>query len=218
MVLKDTSVPWWHAIRGYSDSTDVLLCPEAVMPGPPEFINRTPNQAWASSRPETDGGGLGSYGVNTWLLGTDQLRELADTHEWWGNSVFEDYAAKRWYWSGHTLTTPGSVPLVFDCVTESAHPEETDEPPVFDGDFSIGLRRDGPVGHQTMHMRWACVNRHPGGKISMTFMDGASRTVGLKELWTLRWHRYANAAGPWTTAGGAVPADWPGWMARFKDY
>jgi hypothetical protein len=62
------------------------------------------------------------------------------------------------------------------------------------------------------------VNRHPGGRASMTFMDGASRAVGLKELWTLRWHRYSNTAGSWTRAGGALPLDWPEWMHSFRDY
>lgn len=218
MVLKDTTVPWWHAIRGYGDSGDVLLCPEAAKPGPPEFVNRTAFQAWGSSRRTPDGGGLGSYGVNSWLLGADRLRQLANTYDWWGNPVFEDYAAKRWYWNTRSLASPGSVPLLFDCVTESAHPEETDDPPTFDGDFSIALLREGPVGRQTLHMRWACVNRHPGGKIGMTFMDGSARTVGLKELWTLRWHRCSTPAGYWTTAGGVLPADWPAWMRSFRDY
>jgi len=148
MALESSAVPWWHAIGPYDESAGVLLCPEAVAPGPPEFVGRTPKQAWASSRPGPGGEELGSYGVNTWLLGTAQLRELADTYGWWGNPVFEDYAGKRWYWSGRTLSTPGSVPLVFDCVTESAHPEETDEPrefldpPVFflDLDAIINLR------------------------------------------------------------------------------
>jgi prepilin-type N-terminal cleavage/methylation domain-containing protein len=216
MVLESSAVPWWHAIGGEGAGADVLLCPEAVAPGPPEFVGRTAKQAWASSRP--GGEELGSYGVNTWLLGTGQLRELADTYGWWGNPVFEDYAVKRWYWGGRTLSTPGSVPFVFDCVTESAHPEETDDPPAFDGDFSIGLLRDGPVGRQTLHMRWACVNRHPGGRISMTFMDGSSRPVGLKELWTLRWHRHAKTTGPWTQAGGVLPGDWPKWMRSLRDY
>jgi hypothetical protein len=42
--------------------------------------------------------------------------------------------------------------------------------------------------------------------------------VGLKELWTLKWHRSFNTAGPWTKAGGVSPEDWPEWIRPFKDY
>jgi prepilin-type N-terminal cleavage/methylation domain-containing protein/prepilin-type processing-associated H-X9-DG protein len=62
-----------------------------------------------------------------------------------------------------------------------------------------------------------CINRHNGG-INMLFMDWSVRKVGLKELWTLKWHRQFNTAGPWTTAGGVQPDAWPVWMRQFKDH
>ncbi len=52
-------------------------------------------------------------------------------------------------------------------------------------------------------------------------MDGTVRTVGLKELWTLKWHTEYNKAGNWTVAGGAMRDSWLpnyAWMADFKDY
>lgn len=49
-------------------------------------------------------------------------------------------------------------------------------------------------------------------------MDLNVRKVGLKELWTLNWHRQFDTAGPWTTAGGAQHEDWPVWMRKLKDY
>ena len=52
----------------------------------------------------------------------------------------------------------------------------------------------------------------------MLFMDWSVRKVGLKELWTLKWNRNFDTAGPWTKAGGVKPEDWPEWMRRFKDY
>ena len=42
--------------------------------------------------------------------------------------------------------------------------------------------------------------------------------VGLKELWTLKWHRDYDTSGPWTKAGGVQPEDWPEWMRGFRDY
>ena len=49
-------------------------------------------------------------------------------------------------------------------------------------------------------------------------MDWSVRKVGLKELWTLKWHHEYDTAGPWTKAGGVQPEDWPQWMRSFKDY
>jgi prepilin-type N-terminal cleavage/methylation domain-containing protein/prepilin-type processing-associated H-X9-DG protein len=61
------------------------------------------------------------------------------------------------------------------------------------------------------------INRH-NGTINGLFLDWSVRSVGLKELWTLKWCRYFNTAGPWTKAGGVQPEDWPQWMRKFKDY
>jgi len=44
------------------------------------------------------------------------------------------------------------------------------------------------------------------------------RRVGLKELWTLKWHKAFDTTGPWTKAGGAVTDDWPQWMQALKEY
>jgi hypothetical protein len=70
-------------------------------------------------------------------------------------------------------------------------------------------------------MQRFCINRHDGF-INGAFVDYTVRRVGLKELFTLKWSRRYNTAGPWTTAGGVTPADWrnhgTGWLAKFKDY
>jgi hypothetical protein len=42
--------------------------------------------------------------------------------------------------------------------------------------------------------------------------------VGLKELWTFKWHKEFDQTGPWTAAGGAISSDWPEWMQNLKDY
>jgi len=54
--------------------------------------------------------------------------------------------------------------------------------------------------------------------VNYLFMDYSVRKVGLKELWTLKWHQSFNTAGPWTRAGGVESEDWPLWTRNFKDY
>ena len=62
-----------------------------------------------------------------------------------------------------------------------------------------------------------CINRHNGG-VNSLFLDWSVRKVGLKELWKLSWTPVFNTNGPWTTAGGVKPEDWPEWMRGFRDY
>jgi hypothetical protein len=66
-------------------------------------------------------------------------------------------------------------------------------------------------------MKRFCINRHDGF-VNGLFVDRSVRKVGLKELWTLKWHRDFDTRGAWTRAGGVVAGDWPVWMGRFKDY
>jgi prepilin-type processing-associated H-X9-DG protein len=61
------------------------------------------------------------------------------------------------------------------------------------------------------------MNRHGDG-INSLFLDWSVRKVGVKEPWTLKWHREYDTAGPWTKRGRVKPEDWPAWMRRFKDY
>jgi len=66
-------------------------------------------------------------------------------------------------------------------------------------------------------MRRVCVNRHDGF-VNSLLLDFTVSKVGLKELWTLKWHRRFDTTGHWTSAGGVKPQDWPEWMRSFKDY
>jgi prepilin-type processing-associated H-X9-DG protein len=62
-----------------------------------------------------------------------------------------------------------------------------------------------------------CINRHDGTRNAL-FLDWSVRPVGLKEIWTLKWHGKFDTHGPWTKAGGVEQDDWPPWMRKFKDY
>ncbi|MBN1805442.1 MAG: type II secretion system protein [Sedimentisphaerales bacterium] len=67
------------------------------------------------------------------------------------------------------------------------------------------------------NMARTCINRHQGF-LNAAFLDWSVRKVGLKELWTLKWHKSFDINGPYTQAGGMNPSNWPDWMQRFKDY
>ena len=98
-----------------------------------------------------------------------------------------------------------AIPLLLDCARPSSFPREKDRPPEFEAD-----ERRNEIGY-------FCLNRHDG-YVNGLFLDWSARRVGLKELWTLKWHRDYDIAAPWTKAGGVLPDDWPQWMRRFKDY
>lgn len=97
----------------------------------------------------------------------------------------------------------GNVPLLLDASTPVCRfMSEEQPPPAEDRPDSTGQ---------------VCMNRH-NGTINVLFLDSSVRRLGLKGLWTLKWHRDFNTKGPWTTAGGVKPEDWPQWMREFKDY
>jgi hypothetical protein len=103
------------------------------------------------------------------------------------------------------------IPLFLDSATIGVTPWPEDRPPEHDGQFWPY------TGNNYDEMRRVCFNRHDGF-INVAFLDYSVRKVGLKELWTLKWHRNFDTAGHWTQAGGAEPEDWPEWMRGFKDY
>jgi len=116
------------------------------------------------------------------------------------------------YWVSANLPNANNIPVMGDSYELiSSKPDPHDLPPLppeYDGLYFGGAKYP---------MRVFAIDRHDGG-INILFMDWSVRKVGLKELWTLKWHRKYNTAGPWTKAGGVQPEDWPQWMRNFKDY
>ena len=150
--------------------------------------DRNPFGAW-----EIDGVS-GSYGLNGWICDPRQGKT-----ELWGRGPIENY------WRTTDVEGANNVPVFFDAMWADTWPKETDEPPELPGHRSAkGMQR-------------VCCNRHEGF-INVLFMDGSVRKVGLKELWTLKWHRNYNINGPWTRAGGSQPMAWPGRMRGLRDY
>ena len=136
----------------------------------------------------------GSYGVNGWIVDAPA-----------GNEPHSGGAG--WFWRGPNVAGAAYAPLFLEAQRYNGWALETDTPPPFSGDR----------WNNSAQMGRYCLDRHDGFA-GCLFLDYSARKVGLKELWTLKWHQGYNEAGPWTMGGGVQASDWPEWMKSFKDY
>ncbi len=204
---------WPFAMRRYyADSNELLLCPAAsrkpVIPplaGPILMYASDLGGTWRTWAMAHDHGCnawyCGSYGLNGWIgtggFGRAPLPEEIGREMWGGWSVpnrsnvpvlIDSLFPSQWYWLGKVEW----------------------KPPAYEGEPS------GPYPEWNT-MNYACLDRHGGG-VNAMFLDWSVRKVGVKELWTLKWHKSYDTAGYWTKATGRTPEDWPVWMRKFKDY
>jgi prepilin-type processing-associated H-X9-DG protein len=186
------------------------FCPTATTPFTDDKGTHSPNvstfNAWGIYRMSiavyqgeiyymNPNGIAGSCGVNGYVI------PIPD----WSNYNFQVPASAGWR-DLHAVPDAANVPMFLDALRFDLWPLHTHGP--------------AELEHAAWHandMARACINRHDGA-VNCLFVDGSVRKVGLKELWTLKWHRSFNTAGPWTKAGGVQPEDWPEWMRPFKEY
>jgi prepilin-type N-terminal cleavage/methylation domain-containing protein len=142
----------------------------------------------------------GSYSINGYILDVLSLGGPDATFSRSGVSVKNG-------WNANSVSNAANVPLFGDSIRFDTWPDETEAP--MEDEFHA-WQNNNDMGRM-------CINRHRGYTGS-AFMDSSARKVGLKELWTLKWHRRFNTAGPWTLAGGVHASDWPEWLRPFKDY
>jgi len=134
----------------------------------------------------------GSYGFNGWLINYP-FRLFSQSRP---NPLGQDVLSFR---------GKSNIPALLDSRNPCRSPGPYDHPPLRPDSLGSG------------GMRAFCINRHDR-YINSLFLDWSVRKIGLKELWTLKWHEEFNTAGPWTKAGGAQSSDWPQWMRSFKNY
>ena len=198
---------WFEALRPYyMDAGDIRVCPRASKPaseaGGGPFGNKGPFYAWGifdgdCGEPSKDWDVVtacdyGSYGANGYA--SDPRTGTA--------SVSDDL-----YWRTMHVKSGGRIPMFCGDQWLAGMPGEKSAPPAW----------ETQPWNQGSGMVRLCPNRHDG-YVNQVFIDCSVRKVGLKELWTLKWHRKFRTNDYWTIAGGVQPSDWPEWMRGFKDY
>jgi prepilin-type processing-associated H-X9-DG protein len=191
---------WMNALRPYyMDNLNLLLCPEAGR-AIESVTDSIVFRAWFRDFNLPEEGQfhcVSSYGINSWTNNMTKDRGFRSEYSFWKNA--RSYEGRN------------NIPVFADSTWHDAWPLATDYPAPYPDSYWVG---DAGVSGEMNHF---CIDRH-NGAINMLFMDWSARKVGLKELWSLKWHRGYNTWGPWTRAGGVRPEDWPSWMRNFKEY
>jgi prepilin-type N-terminal cleavage/methylation domain-containing protein len=145
----------------------------------------------------------GSYGANNWTF-----------NERPGQTMIQSRPVK-WNWKTVSVKGGNNISVFADTMWRGGGPFYQDGnphsnrivPPDFNGQWT-------GAGSEMKHF---CIDRH-NAFINHLFLDWSVRRVGIKELWTIKWHRTYDTSGFWTKSGGAQPSDWPSWMRNFKDF
>ena len=191
---------WPLTLYDYYQGQGFRFCPQAT-----RYIDGEPwgdkNTGWSWTWSSSNAMDMnGSYGINDWAYSPPP--GVTTT---WGI----DLVGKCWPKSDPPNAR--NVSLFLDCMHIGSVPLDAwAEPPTLDEQY-YHPAASGMIGRYVM-------DRHDNGNTNCLFFDMSARKVGLKELWTLKWHGQWDTKGPWTLAGGVTPDDWPDWMRSFKDY
>jgi prepilin-type N-terminal cleavage/methylation domain-containing protein/prepilin-type processing-associated H-X9-DG protein len=180
---------WMSSVRKYYTDPKMRCCPMANKPNtglPAKY------QVWGPFGASTPAdwwqqGDFGSYGLNDWIC--DYQTAMIGTYP------------ANWAWRMSTVKGSNNIPLMADCRWVDGFPLTDDLPPEYDGycDWS-GVNS----------MQRYTINRHDGA-INVLFVDGTIRKVGLKSLWTLKWHQQFD-----TGYTSRTSYSWPDWMKKFR--
>jgi prepilin-type N-terminal cleavage/methylation domain-containing protein len=203
---------WWTSqlddkVESYKQNK-TWFCPKATAPLQDEFGNQaqrlTIYSSWgiytranAGNNTINPDGISGSYGLNGWLL---------DTSAKPGTALSENRNSSD-FWRTPAVANAGNIPVFIEALRFDLWPQPTN--PAATSELAAWTSDN--------HMARCCINRHIGFE-NVSFADWSARKVGLKELWTLKWHKSFNTRGPYTKAGGVTSEMWPDWLRPFKDY
>lgn len=197
---------WVVALRSlYRTKSGILVCPTAKKR--PTVHNSSyggPFKTYVMG-----GGGFenrreeSSYGHNNWCFNARQ-----------GQTKIQQRPVE-WNWTTIDMKGGSEIPVFGDSMWRGGGP--------FYQNGNSGSERIRPPEYHGQWIRARCemmhfvIDRH-NSVTNHLFLDWSIRKVGLKELWTLKWHKKFPQNGFWTMAGGVQPSDWPEWMRKYKDY
>jgi prepilin-type N-terminal cleavage/methylation domain-containing protein len=191
---------WVIVLRSqYETRSEILRCPMAVKRLPDGTSHGGPFNTYIMG---TGGDGNlqeeASYGQNNWLFNPPPSVSAIQGRP------------SEWHWRTMNAKNAAEIPVFADTMWRGGGPYingQRGDPPLFNGQWVSA----------TDEMKHFCIDRHDGF-VNHLFLDWSVRQVGLKELWTFKWHKEFDVHGPWTRAGGVQPADWPEWMRKYKEY
>ncbi len=207
---------WLTVAKSYYDDPRIRLCPvtnnlddrTSAWKGVYHFQENGAGQWW-----ELLAGDYGSYGINAFVENSDLRVNI-------GGDIGVGECDKLNWKSPDNVPQADNVPVVTDSWWYTFWNDNGQDPPP---------ERDNKdprasQGNANCISR-VCIDRHHG-ELNMLFMDWSVRRIGLKELWTLKWHREAKVKGTWTIAGnnndaGAAASAWDSaapWMDNYKEY
>lgn len=196
---------WFNSLEYlYQDAEDLRLCPLVKKSTNPDGVAGldwwgSTNLAWqipaSAATPGRQIGFYGSYGINGYVYVPHNEQPV------YGKPPNR-------FWRTPDVKGAPDIPLFLDCYFWCGWPDADDNPPP---------EEDAQQRSDADAMNRFFLNRHQG-RINAIFLDQSARYVGLKELFTLNWHKGFNRQGAWTTAGGVQPEDWPEWCHGLKDF
>lgn len=199
----DASAYWWidNLEPQYVDwkTNKLWFCPSATKPHT-QTENASIFTAWGiyDRAVSPVNGVAGSYGMNGYCIIPTSM-----------SGDYESGVAKSNGWHKAGAKGASQAPWFCEALRFDFWPTE-DQAPAEDP-YAIWQ------GGADYNMARVAIDRHQGF-LNVAFMDWSVRKVGVKEVWTLKWHKKYNVNGPWTKAGGVSASDWPTWMRRFQDF
>lgn len=186
---------WLNSLQPYYEADDMRFCPTAT-----KFDAPRTYLAW-------DDSGSGWTADSEYYKGNYAINE-------WIHHPIRNITTKDLFWGTNLVKGAGRVPLFAEGSWWKIKVPRPDNPSPPWRDYTgadlanLGVADDRPY----RGLARACVDRHDKS-CDILFLDFSARSVGLKELWVLPWHRN------WIANPEIRNPDfWPEWMAHMRDY
>jgi prepilin-type N-terminal cleavage/methylation domain-containing protein/prepilin-type processing-associated H-X9-DG protein len=180
---------WVYAMRPYySHAPEIRNCPS---------VNHFYSDTGGRGGPRV---GWGVYGEDGYATPGYAVKGDYGSYGWNWWLCDENREDKHWRNINSIPGNRNEIPVFVDALWVDALPRPTDQPP------------NGYFTHIDRSMGSFCIDRH-NGTVNGVFVDFSVRSIGLKELWEIKWYRGWSADR--RAAGTPV---WPDWMKNFKDY